>query len=546
MKIELGAEREIVMALVRDFDGDGTKDALVIARPPASERKPSSPTGDLVFLRGGEGARPSIVASGPPLGLQAACVPTARLEKIGPRSAFAEIGNHCPRGAGARTVVVVRLGGSGPPALAFDAILVDPPHAPKLSIDVDAADRDRDGIDDVVLRLAIEGMTKDQGDVSQRLAAKLAFFDRPAGPSRDPEEPEASLKLIASQLVAKATKPKEAMQVPPLVAQMRALYRAMCNEGGAPRVTKIHGGSATSCGTSKALEDAGVAEVRAWVTRGDALHAYAAALEAQLAPAAKTAAKTTEMQRALAEVASVVEARSVRAIVATPDQPRDGHPEWGPLTFESSGKLLVRHGKNVMRVDPENGEEEQATDVQAWRDEVISPDGKSRFIEAYHACEGVTLRATFAPTGDGDMSDVPLPIAPHLGKSCKGATNARGEAASTIPIAWGTRGLEVIVAGQPVLIKLDPAEGVALPLFFDEVPPLGSPRSHNAKTIAVTVPNANGVLLRGRDSNPNGKWSLVRAAELEPYIELRRCTSNDDGSRLACVRRGRALIVTLP
>src|SRR5690606_20464058 len=123
------------------------------------------------------------------------------------------------------------------------------------------------------------------------------------------------------------------------------------------------------------------------------------------------------------------------------------------LSFEPGGKLLVRNGKSVVRVDPETGDEE-ATDVPPWKDEVVSPDGKSRWIEAYHACEGVALRATFAPTGDGDMSDVLLPIPPRLGKSCGGG---RGEAAQTIPIAWGARGLEAVVAGQPVLIKHEPA-----------------------------------------------------------------------------------------
>ena len=39
----------------------------------------------------------------------------------------------------------------------------------------------------------------------------------------------------------------------------------MCLEGGAPRITKIHGGSSVACGSMKALEDAGIAEVRAYV-----------------------------------------------------------------------------------------------------------------------------------------------------------------------------------------------------------------------------------------------------------------------------------------
>jgi hypothetical protein len=528
--------REIVLALVGDYDGDGKKDALAIVRPAAAERKPGSSTGELVFFHGGDSMPAGAIAAGPALGMQPSCMPTARLEKIGPRSAFAEIGSSCPRGVGARAIVVVRLAAPAP-AIAFDATVADPREAAKLTIDVDAADRDKDGIDDAVLRIGLDG-SGTGADALPRLSARLAFFDRPAGPSRDPEEPEASLRAIAAQAAARASKPKEAASVAPLVQQMRTLYRTMCLEGGAPRVGKIHGGSAATCGTSKALEDAGVAEVRAWVTQNDALRAFAAAEVAQLAPATRTAARSTELQKLLADVAPVLEPKNVRLLTTPVDASRDGHPEWGPLAFEFTGKLLVRHGKSVTRVDPESGEGE-AADVTGWRDEVVSPDGKSRWLEAYHACEGVALRATFAPTGEGEMNDVVLPVPPRLGKSCSGG---RGEAATAVPIAWGPRGLEAIVAGQPLLIKNDPPSAVPLLAFTDEIPPLGSPRSHGTKTFALATPT--GILVRGRTS-PD-KWSMLRSSDLEPYADVRRCTINDDGSRVACLRRRSPVIATLP
>jgi hypothetical protein len=90
-----------------------------------------------------------------------------------------------------------------------------------------------------------------------------------------------------------------------------------------------------------------------------------------------------------------------------------------------------------------------------------------------------------------------------------------------------------------VLIKVDPPQASALGAFTEEVPPPGSPRSHGAKTLALAMPT--GVLVRARD-----RWSMVRSADLEPYADVRRCTINDDGSRLACVRRRSAVVVTLP
>jgi hypothetical protein len=535
MTLEAGG-RELVLALVGDFDGDGKKDALAVVRPPEAERKPGTTTGDVVFFHGGDGPQgPAAIASGPALGVQPSCAPVARLERIGPVTAFAEIGFACAHGAGSRAIVVVRLprpGGAPFPAIAFDAVVVDPPQAPKLTIDVDAVDRDRDGIDDTVLRVTVEG-----GDTAPRAAAKLAFFDRPAGPSRDPDEPEGSLKTLAAQASTRAAKAKEAGTVLPIVSQLRALYRAMCLEGGAPRITKIHGGSATPCGTSKALEDAAVAEVRALVVQGDALRAFAAAESAQSPPATKTASRSAELTKLLGEVAPVVTATNVRMLGLLVDAPHDQHPEWGPLAFEHSGKLLVRHGSSVMRVDAESGESNTA-DMVAWKDEVLSPDGQSRFLEAYHACEGVSLRATFAPTGDGDMADVLLPIVPRLGKTCSGA---RGEPAVAVPIAWGPRGLEAIVAGQPLLIKLDPPTATPLTSFLDEPPPPGSPRSHGAHSIAYAV--NSGILVRGRTGE---RWALLRSPDLEPYAELKRCTTPDDVSHVACIRRGKVVIASLP
>ena len=79
--------------------------------------------------------------------------------------------------------------------------------------------------------------------------------------------------------------------------------------------------------------------------------------------------------------------------------------------------------------------------------------------------------------------------------------------------------------------------------FFDEVPPPGSPRSHGAKTLALAM--ANGVLVNGAHAQSK-PWSMVRSPDLEPYADVRSCTINDDGSRLACVRRRSAVLVTLP
>lgn len=530
------AGRELLFAIVRDFDGDGKKDALAIVRAPAPPGKPKGEVGPAEIVHYAGASSPplaTIVATAPPPRTDAPCAPIARMERVGPRSALVEVGAACTTGAASRALFVVRL--AKEPGVAFDLAILDPPGAPKLAVDVDGADRDRDGIDDVTLHLTIEGGGP-PFEPGPRLTANVAFFDRSAGPSRDPDEPEASLRTIAAHAVSRASKVKDAPGVPVLVQQMRMLFRAMCAEGGAPRLVKLRNGTSTgavTCGSSKPLEDAGVAEVRAFVTQGDALRAVAAADVAQLAPATKTTARSTELTTLLAQVAPLVTAKGARPLTVTVNAVRAPHPEWGPLAFEPSGKLLVRTTTGVTRVDLDSGESADA-ELPAWPTQVLSPDGKSRWLEAYHACEGVALRATFAPTGaDGDMREVLLPVAPPLGSRCAGG---RGEAAATIPIAWGPRGLEVLVAGQPLLVRPETSSATVMAALLGEMPPFGSPRSAGGRALAIAT--SQGVLVK------TTKAARYRASELEPYSELRQCTTTDDASRIACVKRSRVVIAT--
>lgn len=524
--------REFVLALAYDVDGDGKKDVLALARPPAKTAPPVT-AGDILFYRASGGAKPAFapIASAPDVRVDAACTPVARLERVGPRSAFVELGAACTTGTTSRSLFVVRLGAS--PSLAFDAVLTDPYAAPKLTVDVDGTDRDKDGIDDIALKFTIEGGGP-PFEPGPRMTAKVAFFDRPAGLSRDPDEPEASLRAAAGQLAARATKPKEAASVPQAVQQLRALYRAMCVEAGAPRIGKLRGGASLTCGNSKPLEDAGLAEVRAFVTQGDAIRAFAAADVAQRAPATRTPARTAELEAMLREVAPAATASNVRTLAVMVDGVTGSHPSWAPIAFEPSGKLLVRHGSRVVRVDPETGEDAEAEGLPAWSSQVVSPDGKLRWLEAYHACEGVALRATFAPTGDGDMKDVLLPVAPGLGARCAGV---RGEAATVQPIAWGARGVEAVVAGVPLLVKPEVSKAGVLAAFTDEVPPLGSPRSPNGRSLAVVT--TRGVIVKSDVTR------LVRASAFEPWANLRHCTVDDGVLRLACIVHGKVVVASI-
>ena len=162
------------------------------------------------------------------------------------------------------------------------ATLLDPPAAPRLTIEADGTDQDGDDIDDLALRATVEGGAPPfEGP---KLGAVWKWLDRPAGLSRDPGPTETSFATLAQTAMTRAARTKDASSVPAHVAQMRALYRAMCPEAGATRLVHKLGSATITCGSSRMMEDAGIAEVRAYATLGDPLRAALALDAAQKPP----------------------------------------------------------------------------------------------------------------------------------------------------------------------------------------------------------------------------------------------------------------------
>ncbi len=524
------AGRDIVLALVRDFDGDGAKDAVAVVRTPSPPD-----AGEAVYYRGRAGSAveaPVALATVPLIAVEPPCVPVARLGQVGKSSVVVEVGASCGSHEPpipARWLAVVSL--SAAPRVHFSASIADPVNAPHLSIDADGSDHDHDGVDDVTLRVSLEGGGP-PFEPAPRVSATLRWLDRPSGMSRDPDEPDASLRALASGAATHAARARDAATVPLLVQQIRALYAAICTEGGGPRLTSVLGGASLTCGASRGLEEAGLAEVRALALSGDPLRAIGAFDRAQRSPATHTPPRTNDALAWLAQAAPTLSATTMRAIGAVPQIDRGHAPAWGALAFEPSGKVLVRTLAGVVRVDPLLGDEADAEGVSSWKSGVVSPDGAARWIEAYNPCTGPALHATFAPTGDGDAHDVALPIPWPVGVRC---ASAKGEPVPTIPIAWGPRGLEAVVAGDPILIAPGFARATLLASSFDQPVTLGAPRSPSGKVLAI--PTSQGILVKG------ARTRLFRAKEIDNgYLELRDCTVSDDAARVACVRGGRAFV----
>jgi hypothetical protein len=454
---------------------------------------------------------------------------------VGKQSALFELGAPCPQHATVgpdRWVALIR-GGAEPKALLAIAI-ADPAGSQSLWVDADTADRDGDGLEDVALRVTVEGGGAPL-EPGPRVAMTFVWLDRQAGLSRDVATTDSAFASLAATASARAARSKDAPNVPGFVAQVRALWRSACADGGAPRVTGVLGTGAITCAAGRALEELGLAEVRAYVTMGDSLRAALSFDRAERPPAARTGSRASEAERWLAQLAPVMTARSLRAIAAVPVTATGHAPAWGSLAFESSGKLLVRTRAGIVRVDPDAGDESAADGVADWKTALISPDGAARWIETYDPCDGLPIHASFASTNGDDLHDVALPVAPPLGDRCMGS---RGAPARVLPLAWGPGGIEAIVEGEPVLVSPDLVRSSPLAASLGQPVNAGAPRSPDGKVLVVAT--GAGLLVQNAT-----RRHLYRAPQLEStYGEQRDCAVSNDGTHVACVHLGKAWVGT--
>jgi hypothetical protein len=519
-------------AIVSDFYADGEKAAFAVAHP-AEGNDP----GEVLFYRGRAAGEVLSLAgriAPPVLARDASCLATRRLARIGRAAVHVELGSACslhPVTGPVRWVAVLDAGTS--PRVRFAATIADPAGAPALSLEASVNDRDGDGRDDLAVRVTLEGGGA-PFEPGPRVSATVAWLDRPSGLSRDTGASDAAFELLAKSATARAAHAKDAPAVPGYVAQARALWRAMCSEGGSPRISALAGTGAIGCGGARALEDLGLAEVRAYVTMDDPLRAALSLDRAARVPAGRSSSRLSEAQKWIAQLAPVATARLLRAAAAVPMAARGHEPAWGPLAFEPNGKLLVRTRAGVVRIDPDQGDE-AAANVPDWPMAVTSPDGARKWIDAYDPCDGMPLHALFEMTNGENGRDILLPVMPALGGRCVGS---RGSPARAIPIAWGSGGLEAIVEGELVLVSSDLGNASLLTSLIDQPRAAGAPRSPDGK--AYVIATEAGLLARRE-----GRSRLLRGSELDgTYAEQHDCAVSNDTTHVACVHAGQAWVGT--
>jgi hypothetical protein len=503
--------------LVFDADDDGKPDLVAWARAPDGLH------GQLWFAPGSKPDGGRAVASLPAEAASSGCNATRKLSRIGPRAVVFDLDPRCPargRDRAFHWVAVLRLPpGGAPPEVGLELRLGAPADGETLALTVDGRDRDGDGRGDLTATLTLSGAPH-PFPAGASASATLAFFDRPAGLSRDPLEPEASLKALVAGLVADGRRKTTAPRIGPAALAARRLHALLCEEAGKPAVTTSAGPS--RCAEPRLAEETTMAEVEAALNLSDPLAALAA-----LGRLDAIAPRRKDVEALVGRSIPAIAGRRVHTTAAAPLL--EPSPAYGPIAFNNGGDVLVRTRDRVIRVDRASFDEAPVDAALAWPGALSWPSGDAptwQLTAIEERCDAPTLLAHFK-TGDGAL-DVPLPI----------LTPARCTASPRVAadvLGAGAQGLLIAVRGDVAAIPLHdsprPAAAESLALAPGAAVPLGAARSPDGAVIAVST--ARGVLVAS--VKPTGRGMSGRLWTGPMADGGAACVPSNGGDRIACV-----------
>jgi len=515
--------------LKADWNGDGKDDVAAWALDEAGTQ------GELAwYQRQDKGFAPAAtLATAPPAWtVPEGCRIEAELSRVGPRTAFLLLQTACAD-AGASTTRprwAAVISPARQPAVRVDAIVPPALAGEDLGVQADGSDRDGDGIDDVALVVSLSGEPAPLEAQGPAVSAELRWFDRPAGLSRDPHEPDASLRGHASRLSKVARKKGALAEVQSSVRRLHRLQAILCG-GATPLQVQ---GAPVPCGGSLGLQEAELAELEAAIKAADPAAAVAA-IDRMERPSAQFDPKRLADARAHFEKGFGVAEAQVRDAPGAPMTGPAGVPAWGALAFEPSGALLVRENAGIVRIDPATLAASPAPAGSpahaSWMVPLAAPAGSWMLEAVVDGCDGTPLRARMHAS-DGTSREVPLPIASDPSSFCGGSKVIP----AAVPLGWNGQGLEALIAGSVVRISADPPKAsLATAAGMGPIPP-GAARSPDGRWAAA--PLGWGVAVLG----PNGKATLWKSSRLQDAArKLRDCTVANDASAAACVEGSRVI-----
>lgn len=390
------AGRVFRRGLAFDGDADGATDLFAWTEAGDSSK------GELVYFHGGAGPETAeVVLTKLPKEIDiGSCSHDVTLQRIGKGVVSISLSLTCGESKEKEQwIAVARMDVSSrppdtpaaPPEVRLDARAREP-----IALDIVTDDRDKDGMEDVVL------VAHEIADVaSDRISASVVLWDRPSGYAWDPAEPEASLGQLGKSLLARAVAKKP--DATSRAERTLKLVRAMCSDLGGPRLTVSAG--ALKCQESRVV--------------GDAVHtiAYAASAASDFTRAVAGAEAITNLKFDHGRVAQIdnLYAKKVKKVDAlierrTTVKPTSAKGVYAPLLFDNAGGLYVMSNDGVTRVDLATGEELVTTDASPWSRVLAfsAGDATVELLGVSRSCPSgqVTLRAT----ARGGSADVPLPI----------------------------------------------------------------------------------------------------------------------------------------
>ncbi|MEP7126499.1 MAG: hypothetical protein ABJE95_36545, partial [Byssovorax sp.] len=390
--------RTFAAGLVVDLDGDGKRDLLAWSRAPDGLR------GEIWFAPGSNVAGARTLAAMPEGLAGPGCSVATQISQVGPRTLLLDV---APRCGGAhdkaiRWIAVLRRVDAGAPEIGLELKLAAPAEGESLQVAVDTRDRDGDGRGDVLATITLSGAPRPLPSAGAQASASLAFFDRPAGLSRDPSEPEASFKALAAGLVADGRRKTTAPRIAGASLALQRLRGLLCEEGGRAAITTTAG--PVRCGDARPIEDAGMAEVEAAINLGEPLAALAA-----LARLEAMGIHRKDVDALLAKSIPTVTPKAVHKTAAAPAIASS--PSFSPLAWDSSGDLLVHTVDRVVRVDHAAFAEASIDAAMTWPVRLASPAAAAppwTILSVERRCDEATLMA------HTESGEVALPIAVPL------------------------------------------------------------------------------------------------------------------------------------
>ncbi|MEM9731054.1 MAG: hypothetical protein AAF997_20950 [Myxococcota bacterium] len=481
-----------------DLDGDGEKDALVVAAAPDEVLLLAAyPRGITVTSRVVDSFR-----------VPTDCVdPSAELSQLSESLFSVTVTHACPDGLRQNWWIG---SAEAQPRVRERITLLPLGSEPNESIvlTLRADDVDGDGYEDIVAETRIGGLT-----------VPLTWLNRPGGFARDVSQPEAALAQLANDAFTRlGTNPAEAGQ---LAGDVVSAFTVLCRESGDAKLG-LSGTQGLICGRSPATGRALTVAAEAAIRRGDFVGALAIQRkwdDPALQPSPEDRARVeAALQKARNKSAARWERIDTESITT-------------PIYFTDADTLVIG-GARPRKVTLSSGTRTSVAPSEV-RPTVISPDGRFRATGVRVTCAG--FEAVIAPTGGKRTHRVTIErVAPNT--PCRTPIDRPASIGEWTILGWAPQGLIVARGDRLRIVPLSAdAKAAGKPSEVRPGSPLPAPVRGPGITSTGTryvIAHPEGLVVRDWKKGGTGLWLRPPDWDSVPG-EVRSVALSPDGQRAA-------------